>query len=371
MKSYLLVEVILRTKINCLTVHQLFWILMLMFLTSLSQEPEQVADSLNDLDVDDDQDDLTDWDLNLEDVDEGLSVIDRQQLFRKSIAHWAVDTNVSRDSVNKLFAVFRTDPSLSFLPKNYKTLLGTPRKVNTVEVSPGRYFEFNFLDGITSFLDFLNASFESRDVILKIKIGCDGMPARKSTNSQFWPILGLIVMVGAKPFEIGFYHGHSKPDHLNDYLRHFHTEITNLIENGFHYKESNIRIEIAGFCCDAPALGFIKFVKSCRSYYCCMKCETEGEFVFNGSGRGMIKDDFELIDVWMLWQCYEEEIPETEKEMHQYIDGRQDQPSNAALRDAADEAENPLNRPKTRPEKKILKGLPRAVARTKCVRFFA
>lgn len=35
----------------------------------------------------------------------------------------------------------------------------------------------------------------------------------------------------------------------------------------------------------------------------------------------MIKDDFELIDVWMLWQCYEEEIPETEKEMHQYIDG--------------------------------------------------
>ncbi|KAK4005813.1 hypothetical protein OUZ56_010937, partial [Daphnia magna] len=83
---------------------------------------------------------------------------------------------------------------------------------------------------------------------------------------------------------------------------------------------------------------------------------------------GMIKDDFELIDVWMLWQCYEEEIPETEKEMHQYIDGRQDQPSNAALRDAADEAENPLNRPKTRPEKKILKGLPRAVARTKCVR---
>ncbi|XP_045034558.1 uncharacterized protein LOC116918962, partial [Daphnia magna] len=253
----------------------------------LDLEPEQVADSLNDLDVDDDQDDdLTDWDLNLEDVDEGLSVIDRQQLFRKRIAHWAVDTNVSRDSVNKLLAVFRTDPSLSFLPKNYKTLLGTPRKVNTVEVSPGRYFEFNVLDGITSSLDLLNASFESRDVVLKIKIGCDGMPASKSTNSQFWPILGLIVMEGAKPFEIGFYHGHSKPDHPNDYLRHFHTEITNLIENGFHYKESNVKIEIAGFCCDAPALSFIKLVKPCGAYYCCMKCETEGEYVFNGSGRG-------------------------------------------------------------------------------------
>lgn len=109
-------------------------------------EPEEIADSLNDLDGDDDQNDLNDWDLYL--VDEGLSVIDRQHLFRKRIAHWAVDSNVSRDSVNKLLVVFRTDPSLSFLPKNYKTLLGTPRKVNT-----------------------------------------------------------------RKPFEIGVYHGKSKPDH--------------------------------------------------------------------------------------------------------------------------------------------------------------
>ncbi|KAK4013895.1 hypothetical protein OUZ56_026447 [Daphnia magna] len=119
-------------------------------------ELEKVADGFNDLDVDDDQDDLTDWYLNLEDVDQGLSVID-----------------------------------------------GTPRKVNTVEVSPGRYFEFNVLDGITSSLDFLNASFESHDVNLKIKIGCDGMPASTSTNFQFWLILGLIVLEGAKPFEIG------------------------------------------------------------------------------------------------------------------------------------------------------------------------
>jgi hypothetical protein len=80
-------------------------------------EPEEVADSLNDLDGDDDQDDWNDWDLYLQDVDEGLSVIDRQQLFRKRIAHRAADSNVSRDSVNKLLAVFRTDPSLFFLLK--------------------------------------------------------------------------------------------------------------------------------------------------------------------------------------------------------------------------------------------------------------
>ncbi|EFX80289.1 hypothetical protein DAPPUDRAFT_103606 [Daphnia pulex] len=47
---------------------------------------EEVADSLNDLDGDYDQDDWNDWDLYLEDLDEGLSFIARQQLFRKRIA---------------------------------------------------------------------------------------------------------------------------------------------------------------------------------------------------------------------------------------------------------------------------------------------
>ncbi len=93
-------------------------------------------------------------------------------------------------------------------------------------------------------------------------------------------------MEGAKPFKIRFYYGPSKHDDKNDYLRHFHIEITNLIENGFQYKESNLKIEIAGLCCAAPALSFIKLVKSCSAYYCCMKWETEGKYVFNDSGRG-------------------------------------------------------------------------------------
>ncbi len=113
--------------------------------------------------------------------------------------------------------------------------------MNTVEVSPGGYFKFNVLDGITSSSDLVSASFESRDVVLKIKIGCEGMPLSKSTNSQFWPI------------------------------------------------------EIAGLCCDAPALSLIKLVKYGGAYYCCMKSETEGKYVFNDSGRGW-RVTFPIID---------------------------------------------------------------------------
>jgi hypothetical protein len=65
----------------------------------------------------------------------------------------------------------------NILPKSYKTLLGTPRKVNKVEVSPGRYFEFNLLDGIIASLDKLNASVQSYEAGVKLLVGCDGMPA--------------------------------------------------------------------------------------------------------------------------------------------------------------------------------------------------
>lgn len=60
---------------------------------------------------------MIDWDLDLEYVDEELSVREGQQIIRKRIAHWAVESNVSRDSVNSFLAVFRTDPNVSFLPK--------------------------------------------------------------------------------------------------------------------------------------------------------------------------------------------------------------------------------------------------------------
>jgi hypothetical protein len=38
--------------------------------------------------------------------DQDLSVYERGQLFRKRIDHWAIDTYVSRDIVNKLLAFF-------------------------------------------------------------------------------------------------------------------------------------------------------------------------------------------------------------------------------------------------------------------------
>jgi hypothetical protein len=53
--------------------------------------------------------------------DEDLSVYERGQLFRKRIAHWAIDTNVSRDIVNKLLAFFEVVlVSFLFYPRDIR-----------------------------------------------------------------------------------------------------------------------------------------------------------------------------------------------------------------------------------------------------------
>ena len=129
------------------------------------------------------------------------------------------DSNVSRESVNKLLRVFRKDPSYSYLPKTYKTLLGTPRKVNVIAVSPGWYHGFSILDVIVSSL--INLTFLTKNFRLKLLIGNDGTSVGKSSNSQLWPILGKICMDGAQPFDIGLYLRNAKPDDVNTYLTHF------------------------------------------------------------------------------------------------------------------------------------------------------
>lgn len=56
--------------------------------------------------------------------------------------------------------------------------------------------------------------------VLKVFINTDGVPLTKSTNHCFWPILCEIFNpYGQKYiFEVGIYHGKSKPDSFNEFL---------------------------------------------------------------------------------------------------------------------------------------------------------
>lgn len=159
-----------------------------------------------------------------------------------------------------MLVVLRGVQNLSFFPKNFKTLLGTLRVVKTNDVAPGSYYGFNLIDQVTCSLKSCSFRFGGAETILKMYVGCDGMPSSKSSNSQFWPLLGKLKLDGADPFEIGLYHGNLKPNDSNDFLSHFFTEMSNAIENGFNYQVTLVKIRIEAFCCDAPAMSFIKKV---------------------------------------------------------------------------------------------------------------
>ena len=93
---------------------------------------------------------------------------------------------------------------------------------------------------------------------IKLLINVDGVPISKSSGSQFWPILGLIMGIpNSKPFLIGIYHGTSKPDDSNSYLEDFTTDMLELLQTGISFNGVIIKVVLHGFVCDAPARAFI------------------------------------------------------------------------------------------------------------------
>ena len=112
---------------------------------------------------------------------------------------------------------------------------------------------------------------------LHLQINVDGLPLFKSSNEQFWPILGLIEEDPCRiPFVIGLYCGHSKPSDANEYLSDFITEMGKLASDGLDYQSDFHQIEISAFVCDAPARAFLKNIKAHNSYYGCERCVQEG-----------------------------------------------------------------------------------------------
>lgn len=47
---------------------------------------------------------------------------------------------------------------------------------------------------------------------IELQINIDGLPISRSSSGQFWPILAKINTQNSKPFVIGTYYGHKKPD---------------------------------------------------------------------------------------------------------------------------------------------------------------
>lgn len=114
---------------------------------------------------------------------------------QQRISEWSADFNVNQNTLNGLIKVLRSDPfNLINLPKDCRTVMNTlttQTALQVYRVEPGEYYHFGLSTGIKLHFKHITSNNYETDTI-EIVIGIDGLPLTKSSNSQFWPILGYI-----------------------------------------------------------------------------------------------------------------------------------------------------------------------------------
>lgn len=207
---------------------------------------------------------------NLEKNDFDLSLEDQ-------LSVWASRYNIAHSALRDLLKILH--PYHEYLPKDPRTLLQTQRQVEVVEISGGHYHHFGIENGIKCQVLGVLSLFTKSQETIGIQVNIDGVPLFKSSNTQFWPILGRIIEpFSAEPFIIGIFVGEKKPSDIHSFLRDFVEEMKALEQNGIHIEHLKCDVFVAISCviCDTPARAFVKQVKGHSGYFGCDKCVQRG-----------------------------------------------------------------------------------------------
>lgn len=206
-------------------------------------------------------------------VEDELDSDDNNDLLRTSLKYWATSYSISLVALSSLLSILTMfHPTL---PKDGRTLLGTPRNVPITTIQGGDYYHFGIVKGVLSRLACLCVP--STMTTINIQFNIDGLPLFKSSKLQFWPILGCLTCDYTKsPFVVGIFCGLSKPVSVFEYLAQFVKDLQNVLCNGIIYNGKQFNVEISAFICDAPARAYIKQVKGFNGYSGCDKCFQEG-----------------------------------------------------------------------------------------------
>lgn len=149
-------------------------------------------------------------------------------------------------------------PIVPGLPADPRTLLWTTRKSRTKPVSGGLYFHSGMKEGVLNQLATSQDLGVLQQIVLQINI--DGLPIQKSSNAQFWPILGLIGKTSRWD-----------PDKQNAFCNwNF------LWEEGIQFNGKHLSVTISAIVCDAPAPAFVRNTKGHSGFHYCHKCQVRG-----------------------------------------------------------------------------------------------
>ena len=200
---------------------------------------------------------------------------DSNNPLQEALAEWAIHNKITHSALKELLRVLA--PFHPQLPKDPRTLLSTQKVSGIKDISGGQYYHFGLVNEIRKQIDcdrFLRAH-----STIQVQLNVDGLPLFKSTNEQFWPILGLLVQATKpEPFTIGLFCGKSKPKDPEEFLHDFVAEMLVLESDGLVHNGHVYQVCIASVICDTPARAYIKRVKSHAGYSGCDKCTQEGVY---------------------------------------------------------------------------------------------
>jgi hypothetical protein len=201
---------------------------------------------------------------------------DTEQI-KVKLRQWSLRNHITLTAITELLKILQSHKCHKDLPSDSRALIQTKRTFLCNEVKPGKYVHLGLQKGLELYVKTLEILPKSIEVFVNV----DGLPISHSSKSEFWPILCVVRNPEKpfikKPFCVGIYHGSSKPDDHNEYLKEFVNESKVLQETGFLYNNESIKFKILGFICDSPARAFITCTKYHTGYSSCSKCTQVGE----------------------------------------------------------------------------------------------
>lgn len=199
---------------------------------------------------------------------------DKNNYLLNALREWSLH-GISKKKIDALLALLI--PIFPFLPKSYKSLLHTPRKVIVSNLGDGQFWYKGIKVNIRQVLsdEYIH---QYGEIVIDINI--DGIPLSKSSELHFWPILGKFRDL-QHPFLIAVYFGSGKPE-VNAFLKDFVAEVADLQERGFQWNDgTTYNFKIDNFVLDAEARSFVKQCIAHGDYYACEKCIVKGTYYRN------------------------------------------------------------------------------------------
>lgn len=248
-------------------------------LTQQSDEINETASFCNNIFKSDNSLDLTNqsgFEFDRDELDSDDSYDDEDSFTNSQVflQDWAIKNNVTLTALSELLSWLTTNPDLSNIPRDARTLLKTPNNILLKNMGAGHFYYFGLTQKLTKVLT-KNGNCNS----LQLDFNVDGLPLHKSTNMSFWPILCRIQNLSDEsPFAVAIFCGNRKPP-LKEFMLEFIAELSHLAKNSLKVNERTVSIQIRAFCCDTPARAFIKGIKGHNGYYGCDKCCAEGQYI--------------------------------------------------------------------------------------------